>query len=294
QLPYWQAARAGLMRAAAQLQVRADFAGPNTYDPKAQQQEFQRVVRLKPSGILISPADPALMKADIDAAIDAGIPVITIDSDSPESKRLAFVGTNNYQAGLMGGKLAATQLKGKGSVAVYGMPEQTNLNERLKGYQEAFSAHPQIKIVEVINVKGDPRIAFDSTGALLDKLKDKVDAFVCLEATAGKEVAEVLSRRQIKGRVLVAMDTDQGTLEWIQKGVIAATIGQKPFTMAFYGLKMLDDLLHHKLNPLGKRWAQDSFSPIPTFVDTGATLIDKGSVGEFLQSRDSATADKNP
>ena len=60
-LPYWEAAGAGMMRAAAQMQVRAQFVGPDTYDPKAQQAEFQKVAAQKPTGILISPADPELM-----------------------------------------------------------------------------------------------------------------------------------------------------------------------------------------------------------------------------------------
>ena len=57
------------------------------------------------------------------------------------------------------------------------------------------------------------------------------------------------------------MDTDEDTLSWIQKGVIAATISQKPYTMSFVGLKMLDDLYHHKLSTLSNDWAKDSFCP---------------------------------
>jgi len=288
-LEYWQSAGAGLHRAAAQLQVKADFVGPETYDPKAQQAKFREVVAQKPSGILISVADPALMKDDLDAAIAQGIPVITIDSDAPASKRLCFVGTDNYKAGVMGAQIAAKRLQGKGGVVMYTMPEQANLNDRLRGYRDTFAAYPQIKILETIDVHGDPRIAFDRTTEILEKGTVKPDGFICLEATACPEVAEVLERQRIQDKVVVAMDTDQRTLEELEKGVITATIGQKPFTMAFYGLKMLDDLHHHKVTPLTAHWAQDSFSPIPTFVDTGATLIDKGNVGEFRRDRQSAT-----
>ena len=49
------------------------------------------------------------------------------------------------------------------------------------------------------------------------------------------------------------MDTDQETLDWIQKGVIAATIAQKPYTMAFVGMQMLDNLYHHKPSSLETR-----------------------------------------
>ena len=76
-------------------------------------------------------------------------------------------------------------------------------------------------------MKGDSRVAFDSATEVLggDK-KEHTDAFVCLEALAGKEVATVLSQHGVKDKVVLAMDTDEDTLSWIQKGVIAATISQ--------------------------------------------------------------------
>src|SRR5579872_1163508 len=201
-IPYWQTAGNGLVRAASELHVPAEVVGPDTYDPAAEQQELHRIVALqqKPAGILVSPADPALMKPDIDAAIAAGIPVLTVDADSPESRRLVFIGTNNYQAGIMGGRVAAKQLQGKGNVVVFTMPGQSNLAERLNGYKFAFSEHPGIKIVELVDIKGDPRIAFDTTNEIVEKRRDKVDGFVCLEALAGKEVAEVLDRNKVTNK----------------------------------------------------------------------------------------------
>jgi len=287
QLPYWKAASAGMAKGAIQMHVRTEFAGPDNFDPKAEQEAFRKAVATKPSGILISPADPELLKADIDQAIGQGIPVITVDSDAPSSKRLLFIGTDNFKAGQMGGEQLAKQLKGKGNVVVFTMPQQANLKERLRGYQDALANHPQVKIMEVVDIKGDPRIAFDKTMEILKNGAAKVDAFACLEAVACPEVGDVLERNKID-KVVVAMDTDPRTLEWIQKGRISATIGQKSYTMAYYGLKMVDDLFHNKLTPLDNNWAQDSFSPIPTFVDTGATLIDKSNVDSFLKARDSA------
>jgi ribose transport system substrate-binding protein len=291
-VPYWEAAHDGLRQAATQLNVKVNFAGPETYDPRAEQQEFQRILKLpeKPSGILVSPADPNLMQADIDAAIQQGIPVITIDSDSPGSKRLTFIGTNNYQAGVIGAKVAAKALNGKGNVVVFTMPNQTNLEERLRGYRDIFAGFPQIKITQVVDIKGDPRIAFDTTNQLLAK-KTPVDGFVCLEALAGKEVADVLDRNKAN-KVIVAMDTDEGTLEWIKKGKIVATVAQKPYTMAYYGLHMLDGIHHNKPSTLARDWTQDPFSPVPAFVDTGATLIDKSNLDAFISARDAAKQTK--
>ena len=62
--------------------------------------------------------------------------------------------------------------------------------------------------------------------------------------------------------------------------------------MTYVGLKMLDDLYHHKLNSLSTDWSKDSFAPIPAFVDTGSALVDKSNVDSFVQSRQSATAPK--
>ena len=99
--------------------------------------------------------------------------MITIDSDAPASKRLVFIGTNNYQAGLMGGRVLAERMHGKGNVYVFTMPGQPNLDERLQGYRTVLAEHPQIQIAQVVNVKGDPRIAFDTTA---ESLKGEVRA----------------------------------------------------------------------------------------------------------------------
>jgi len=289
-VPYWQEAGAGLKKAAQQLQVAAEMTGPDTYDPKEQQAEFQRVVKLKPSGIMISPGDPKLMKDDIDAAIVSGIPVITVDSDAPDSKRLLFIGTNNYQAGLMGGRTAAKEMHGKGNVVVFITAGTANQAERLQGYRDAFESSPQIKIVEVVDLHGDSRVAFDRTTDILAKGKPQVDAFLSMESMSAKEVAEVLDRQKAKvqGKIVVSMDATPGTLEGIEKGLIAATIVQKPFTMAFYGVKILDDLHHHLPPSLDHFWAQDAQAPIPTLVDTGATLVDKNNLSRFRQAGDAA------
>jgi ribose transport system substrate-binding protein len=86
----------------------------------------------------------------------------------------------------------------------------------------------------------------------------------------------------VKGRTIIAMDTDPETLQWIQKGVIAATISQKPFTMAHVGLRMLDNLHHEQLKTLDADWARDSFAPLPAFVDTGSAVIDKNNVDALI------------
>lgn len=289
-VPYWQGAFAGLSRAAAEMKVKAEMAGPDTYDTKAEHTEFQRILAQKPSGILVSAADATIMTPDIDAALNAGVPVITIDSDAPQSKRLVFVGTDNYHAGTLGGKLVAKLLNGKGSVAVFTMPEQPNLKDRLHGYQDALAETPGIKLTQVVDIKGDPTVAFDTAENLLNG-KGKIDGFVCLEAIACPEVGEMVNRKHLGGQVvIVAMDTDPRTIEWIQKGVISATIAQKPYTMAYFGTKLVADIHLHPPSPLANTWAQSPVAPLPTFVDTGTFVIDKTNVDSYLQQTKSATS----
>jgi len=284
QLPYWKAAGAGFSNAAAQMKVRSAFTGPQNYDPKAERDALDQAVQQKATGILLAVTDPDLLKDSVDRAVAAGIPVITIDSDAPSSKRLFFIGTNNYQAGFTGGQRLAQELKGKGNVVVFTMPDQSNLQDRLRGYKDALAKTPEIKVTRVVDIQGDPRIAFDTATQIVGKERDKVDGFVCLEAQSGKEVAGVLNSYHVTGKVVIAMDTDQETLDWIQKGVIAATIAQKPYTMAFVGMQALDNLHHHKPASLDTDWSKDSFSPIPSFVDTGSAMIDKSNVQSFIEA----------
>jgi len=285
-VPYWQTSAAGLTRAARDIGVAAEVVGPDNLDPKEQHEAFQHAVTKKPAGILVSVSDAKLLQPDIDAAVQQGIPVITIDSDAAASKRLLFIGTNNHQAGLMGGQLAVKLTGGKANVVMYTLPGQPNLEERQRGYKDAFAEAPGMKITQIIDIKGEEGTAFDATKEVLNG-KTKPDAFVCLEAIACKVVADVLNREHATGKTVIAMDTDRGTLDWIQKGVIAATIAQKPYTMAYFGLQMLDDIHHSKQAQGGP---SNIFATLPVFVDTGTELIDKSNVDEFIKAQDSATA----
>ncbi|MGC2299707.1 MAG: substrate-binding domain-containing protein [Acidobacteriaceae bacterium] len=288
-LAYWQTAQAGLDKIAKEWDVHADMRGPRDFDPQDEVTEFRSVVALKPSGILVSVADAKLMQPEIDAAINAGIPVITLDSDAPNSRRLYFIGTNNRQAGRLGGRALVQKLGGKGNVIFYTNPGQPNLDERLNGYKDILADSPGIHIAEIVDIKGQSTVAFDKTEQSLPKTgKDRIDAFVCLEASAGKEVGEVLRRGNAKDRVVIAMDVDKDTLDLVKDGTIAATIAQKPFTMAYFGVRMLDGLHHDPLTSLSKDYEIDPFAPIPAFIDTGSALVDATNVDQFLQAQQAA------
>ena len=111
-LPYWREHQRGLKAAADELGVEAVFTGVSGNEAERQIALFNRVVMKKPAGIIICPIDPEAMKAPIDAALEQGIPVICIDSDAPDSSRLTYIGTDNYQSGRVAGEIIVEALQG--------------------------------------------------------------------------------------------------------------------------------------------------------------------------------------
>ncbi len=288
-LPYWKTVNSGFTKAAQAYGVNARLDGPDDYNAAAELDSLRKAVAAKPAGILISVADAVTFREDINNAVEAGIPVITVDSDAPTSARLFFIGTNNLSAGHLGGQRLVEKLHGKGNVVFYSIPGQPNLDERLRGYKDIMADHPQMKVVDVLNVKGDPGIAFDQTKQYLAKTgADKVDAFVSLESSSGPAIADVLKREHATDRLLIAMDVGPETLSLIQDGTIDATVSQKPYTMGFVGLALLDQIHHHKPDAFQNNYVVDSFSRYPMFVDTGTALVTKDNVGVYQESADKA------
>ncbi len=284
-LPYWQTAAKGFNQAAAQYKVTAKVVGPENYDPQAELAELQKAVSAKPAGILISVADVSVLGPGIDAAVSAGIPVVTIDSDAVGTKRLYFIGTNNLEAGRLGGHRVVEKLGGAGNVVFFTLSGQPNMEERLKGFKDVLSTRPNIHIADVIDIKSDARAAFDKTQEMMALTgPKKIDAFICLESASGKMVSDAIKRSNTTDRLVVAWDVNQDTLDGIKAGTINATIAQKPFTMGYVGLKSLDEIFHAPPSSLTKDYSADAFSPYPDFVDTGTSLVDQKNVDLYISS----------
>jgi len=279
-LEYWQDAGAGFEDAARGLGVKAAFRGPVYYSPEEELKVFKEAAAQHPTGILVSPARPELFNAAINEAIGAGIPVITLDTDAPDSKRILYIGTDNRQAGMESGRQIATLMNGKGRLVVITVPGQLNVEERLRGAQEVFAKYPGIKISHTLDDQGDRRTAVDLLSDLL-KTKEPVDGILCLEASGGPAAGEMVQRYDLIGKVpVVAMDRNPETLDFIQQKVISLTIGQKPYTMAFYGLRFLDDL-HHNVVHEFKDWQTAPASSLPARVDTGTNVINASNLAAF-------------
>jgi ribose transport system substrate-binding protein len=284
-LPYWKTVANGFNKAAAQYKVTAKVVGPQSYDPLGELDALQQAVGAKPAGILISVADVSILQREIDSAVKDGIPVITVDSDAAISHRLYFIGTNNVEAGRLGGSRLVDKLVGKGNVVFFTIPGQPNTEERLRGFKEVLDTQPGIKIVDIVDIKGDAATAFDKAQTYATRTgAQKIDAFVCLEAVSGKPVSDAIKRANIHDREVIAWDADQGTLDAIKDGTIDATIAQKPYTMGYFGLKLLYEVFHAPPPQLNKDFQSDFYSPYPVFVDTGTTLVDGSNVDLYLSA----------
>jgi len=278
--PYWVDARIGFKERGDQLGVKTEFTGPVDSNVQGQATQLDQVVAQKPNGILISPADAESLKPGIDRAIDAGIPVITVDTDSPQSKRLCYVGTANYESGLVVGTLLAKALGGKGKVGISNLSGQWNLEERERGVKDALKAYPDIHYVQTVNDRADDQIAVTRNREMISANPDL--AGICgLNAASGPGIAKAVLESGKKGQIkIVCFDRNEDMLNYIADGTIEASVAQKTHLMASLALQMLYDLNNGKIGHLPD-WRVAQAPPLPASVDTGIMVITKDNVEQF-------------
>lgn len=282
-LPYWQQARAGFLDSAGVLGVKAELVGPTGYSPNAELVTFRQVLEQRPAGICLSAARPDIFQSVIDQAVAQGIPIICVDADVPDSKRVMYVGTDNFKAGQESLRQMAALVHHKGNIAVITIPGQRNLDDRLAGAVDALKNFPEVKITQISDDKGDVKTASDIVTDLIQK-KEKVDGVICVEASGGSGTAEALHQLNAEGKLQIeAFDDDPQTLDWIDRGAIGVTIAQKPYVMSYYGLKFLDDLHHNAIHRF-KDWRTEIAPPMPTFVDTGTAVINKDNLKTYREA----------
>jgi ribose transport system substrate-binding protein len=281
-IPYWQSAKAGFLDSGKALKgAKVEFVGPSSYAPNDELKAFQDAVASAPAGILVSPAQSDLFKDAIDTAVSAGIPVVCVDSDSPGSHRILFIGTDNYRAGMESGKTLAALLYGHGGIVMVKIAGQNNQEERARGVRDAIRANPAMAVGAEVNDSGSPDVAGSEITNMIRRGGHPA-GILCLEATCGAGVASALEQLGMAGTIpIVAMDADPKTLTLVSQGMIAATVAQKPYTMGYFGLRFLDDLHHNRVHEFPD-WRTAPVSPLPDIVDTGTMVINTHNVQAYL------------
>lgn len=278
-LPYWQDHRLGLETAAKELGVDVVFTGENGNNALRQVDIFNQVVDKHPAGILVSPIDKEMMVEPINAAMAQGIPVVCIDTDSPDSNRLTYFGTDNYQSGYLAAEIIGDGIDGAGDVGVLTIPGIYSLDQRLKGFTDCIAEkYPGISIVSIMNDEADPSKAANIAGNMFREFPTIVGVFGT-DAASGVGAAIALRENNKLGIVkVVAFDKDSAVLDLVEEGLIEATLVQRTFTMSYYGLKFLYDYNHNRVKMLTN---DSSISPLPNIVDTGIIVVTKDNVASF-------------
>jgi ribose transport system substrate-binding protein len=278
-LPYWQDHRMGLETAAKELGVDVVFTGENGNNALRQVDIFNQVVEKNPAGILVSPIDKEMMIGPINAAMAKGIPVVCIDTDSPDSNRLTYFGTDNYKSGYLAGDIIGKGINGTGDVGVLTIPGIYSLDQRTKGFTDCIAEkYPDISVVSIMNDEADPSKAANIAGNMFKEFPTIVGVFGT-DAASGVGAAIALRENNKLGVVkVVAFDKDSAVLDLVEEGLIEATLVQRTFTMSYYGLKFLYDYNHNRVKMLTN---DSSISPLPSIVDTGIIVVTKDNVESF-------------
>lgn len=278
-LPYWQDHKRGLKVAAEELGVKYVFTGESGNDAVRQVDLFRQVMAQKPAGILVSPIDPEIMVKPINEAIAEGIPVICVDTDSPNSNRYTYFGTGNYHAGYEGAQILAKSMNYKGDVGILSSPGIYCLDQREEGFKDYMSEYcPGIRIVPTVNDTADPSKAINVATEMLKEYPE-ISGIFGADAASGVGVAAALRQANELGKVkVVVFDKDSSVLELVEQGYIETTMVQRTFTMSYYGLKFLYDINHQKIN-----MAKDmtGIDPLPPTVDTGIIAVNKSNVSNY-------------
>jgi ribose/xylose/arabinose/galactoside ABC-type transport system permease subunit/ABC-type sugar transport system substrate-binding protein len=284
--PYWVDARMGLEDRARMLGVKSDLRGPTGNDPNQQIKEFEQVLARKPAGIIIAPASDAL-RPIMNRAVEEGVPVVCIDTDDPQSKRYTYIGTDNYNAGLQTGELLAQAVGGKGEVALLMIPGQSNLEGRARGCKDALAKYPGITIVKIANDQALSSEAEKVARSILQAYPN-LAAFGCVDAAGGEGCAVAVQEVGKVGRIkIIAMDRNETTLDYIEQGIIEASIAQRTYTMAYMALQLLYDLRHNNMK-LVNDWQQARIIPLPNTIDTGTIVITRENVKSFKRSENTS------
>lgn len=280
-LDYFYDHKMGMEMVGEELGVRTEYIGPAEYDMNAMVTAFEQAIAKKPNGIVVVGFEPSL-DSIVNKAIAEGIPVITVDADLPTSDRLAFVGTGNFGAGKEGGLYLAELIGGAGQVAIMTKPGQSNLEERVAGYEAAMAEYPDIEIVQIADTQSDPVIAAQAAATLLQKYPD-LKGIACVEGAGGSGAATAVREAGKAGEVkIIAMDRGNEVLEAIEEGVITASVAQQTALMPYYATQILFNLNNSNVQITSDNKTAGVLG-IPATVDTGVIMVTAENYMHFMR-----------
>ena len=289
--PYWEGVREGMEGAAAAANVKALFHGPPEASIEEQLKIIEDLITQGYDGIGISPNDPSAVKEVIRRAMDKGIAVVTFDSDSPDSNRLLYIGTDNREAGRLGGR-RMIEILGAGPKAeaggkellvqiVGGQPGAWNLNERIEGFKEAVSG-TNITLCDILYNEENPDTSLQVAENAINA-QPKLRGFFSSNVFGGPGAALAIKGAVQRGKIkagqirVVAFDTTDDILNYIEEGVIDCTLAQQTRNMGKLSIERLIEYAK-QYEETGK------FTPPPEgkdIIDTGVSVVGPDEVDAY-------------
>src|SRR5687767_7597108 len=266
-IPVFNYAKIGAERAAKELgNVQIEWRASETADQLRQKEILESFITQRVDGIAISTLNGDFLTETINRAIDAGIPVVTWDSDAPKSKRIAYYGVDDYDGGRILGEEAIKLLNGKGTVAMITAIGATNLQRRLEGAKDALAKAPGIKIVEVYDIKEDVVRAAEIIQTGTRRYPD-LGAWVSVGGWPVFTRNALATLDPAKTKV-VCFDTVASALDLLREGKVQVLVGQKYFGWGSEPVKMLHGIKNGRMPP----------NPI---VYSGVDVVTKENVEQY-------------
>ena len=268
---FWKLAEAGVKKAQAELpNYELQFRYPAQGTAALQNALMDDLVAAGTSAIMISSVDPKTSVAAFDR-VAAQVPLFTTDSDAPNSKRIAYLGSSNTDAGVQAGEIALKALpKGAKCMGFVGFLGADNAKERIAGFKKAVEG----KGIELVDTRGDDVDFARARGNVDDVLVAKPDitCMVGFYSYNPPKIYEALKAAGKLGKItVIAFDEDPITLGAVKDGSFAGTVVQQPFEWGYRGMKLMAKYLE----------GDKSGVPENKLIIVPTKIIDKANVDQF-------------
>ncbi|MEN8905424.1 MAG: substrate-binding domain-containing protein [Clostridiales bacterium] len=281
EIEYWKGCYKGFEEAATRYNVTPIYDGEPDYDTDKCIKKLDEIIAKKPAGIALTCMDSEAYTESINKAMEQGIEVVCFDADSEGSNRYSFLSTDNVAAGNTAANTIADLIQNEGDVIVVTLEDQSNHQDRTKGFKETIeNKYPNVNVVDVISGGSEQIKAAKATAEAIEKYPN-VKAIFATDATSGTGVAAAVKEINKIGDIkILSFDTDKSTLDLIKEGTIDASLAQGTWNMGFWSLQFLFQVNHNLINPTSD-WKIDGINPLPEFVDTGVSIVKKSNVDAF-------------
>ncbi len=239
--------RQGVEAAAKDLGVDAQLIGPAGGSASDQVAELQTLItQQKVDGLAVSSASNDALKPVIAQAYNAGIPIISFNTDNPGSKQMAFIGQDLTDSGKSLAQELIKQLNGKtGKVVVFSVDTGAGWShDRYSGFEaEMKTSAPNVQLVGPVNTGNEPNQAYNIVENTMTANKDAI-AIASLDCCSFNAAGKWVQQNNKAGQmVVVGFDNLPQTAAYIEQGVVQVTISQNPNKQGYDAVKMLYDYL---------------------------------------------------